>query len=96
MPCPRHDRARLYRARKASPLEVMQALAARIDVATPLLIAYVTLARDEALAAAKKATAAVTRKATLGPLHGIPVSIKNLTSTEGIRTTFGSKIHAQD
>jgi len=84
---------RLYRARKASPLEVMQAVFARIDAINPRVNAYVTLAREQALTAAKKATAAVTRKgAKLGPLHGVPVSIKDLTPTKGIRTTSGSKI----
>lgn len=85
--------ARLYRARKASPLEVMRAVFAQIDAVNPRVNAYVTLAREQALAAAKKATAARARKGTpLGPLHGIPVSIKDLTPTRGIRTTWGSKI----
>lgn len=83
---------RLYRTRKVSPLEVMQAVLARIDAVNPRLNAYVTLARESALAGARKATAGLTRKAALGPLHGIPVSIKDLTPTKGIRTTWGSKI----
>jgi amidase len=84
---------RLYRSRKASPLEVMQAVLARIDAVNPRVNAYVTVAREQALAAAKKATAALARKgASLGPLHGVPVSIKDLTPTKGIRTTWGSKI----
>jgi amidase len=84
---------RLYRTRKVSPLEVMQAVLARIDAVNPRVNAYVTLAREQALAGARKATAALARKgAALGPLHGIPVSIKDLTPTKGIRTTWGSKI----
>jgi len=83
---------RLYRTRKVSPLEVMQAVLARIDAVNPRLNAYVTLARESALAGARKATTALRRKAALGPLHGIPVSIKDLTPTKGIRTTWGSKI----
>jgi amidase len=86
------DLARLYRARRVSPLEVMQAVLARIDAVNPALNAYVTLAREGALAAARTATRALTRKAALPPLHGIPVSIKDLTPTKGIRTTWGSKI----
>ena len=78
---------RLYRARKASPLEVMRAVLARIDALNPRVNAYVTVAREAALAAAKKATAALGRRAALGPLHGVPVSIKDLTPTKGIRTT---------
>ena len=84
---------RLYRTRKASPLEVMQAVLARIDAVNPRVNAYVTLVRESALAEAKKATVALGRRsAALGPLHGVPVSIKDLTPTRGIRTTWGSKI----
>jgi amidase len=90
---PTTELARLYRARTTSPLEVMEAVLARIDKVNPLLNAYVTLAREQALDAARKATAALKRKAALPPLHGIPVSIKDLTPTRGIRTTWGSKIY---
>ena len=72
----------------------MQAVFARIDAVNPALNAYVTLARESALAGARKATAALKRKTALPPLHGIPVSIKDLTPTKGIRTTWGSKIFA--
>jgi amidase len=85
---------RLYRARKASPLEVMQAVLARIDAVNPAVNAYVTVARESALAAARAATRALGRKGTaLAPLHGVPVSIKDLTATQGIRTTWGSLIY---
>lgn len=84
---------RLYRARTVSPLEVMQAVLARIDAVNPALNAYVTVARESALDAARRATAALRRrKGALPALHGIPVSIKDLTPTKGIRTTWGSKI----
>jgi amidase len=84
---------RLYRSRKVSPLEVMQAVLARIDAVNPRVNAYVTVAREQALAAARKATAALGRRGLrVGPLHGVPVSIKDLTPTKGIRTTWGSKI----
>ena len=87
------DLVALIRRRKVSPLEVMQAVLTRIDKVNPPLNAYCTVAAEQALAAAKKATAAVGRKsATLGPLHGVPVSIKDLAPTKGIRTTWGSKI----
>ncbi len=89
---PATELARLYRARKISPLEVMEAVLARIDALNPKLNAYVTLAPESALEAARQATAALKRKATLPPLHGIPVSIKDLTPTKGLRTTWGSKI----
>src|SRR5262249_855416 len=53
----------LYRTRQVSPLEVMQAVFARIDAVNPALNAYVTLARESALAEARKATAALKRSA---------------------------------
>ena len=89
---PATELARLYRARRVSPLDVMTAVLARIDAVNPRLNAYVTVARESALAAARRATAALGRARALPPLHGVPVSIKDLTSTKGIRTTKGSKI----
>jgi amidase len=84
----------LIRRRKVSPLEVMRAVLERIDKVNPPLNAYCTVAAEQALEAARKATAAVGRRsATLGALHGVPVSIKDLTPTRGIRTTWGSKIY---
>jgi amidase len=89
---PATELARLYRGRKLSPLEVMQAVLARIDAVNPQVNAYVTVGREAALGAARKATAALRRGAILPPLHGVPVSIKDLTATKGMRTTWGSKI----
>ena len=90
---PATELQRLFRSRKASPLEVMQAVLARVDAVNPAVNACVTVAREQALKAAKMATAALKRKGWKpGPLHGVPVSIKDLTPTKGIRTTWGSKI----
>jgi amidase len=85
---------RLYRARKISPLEVMQATLARIDAVNPRVNAMVTLDRDAALQAARRATAALRRGATLPPLHGLPVGVKDVTPTRGLRTTYGSTLFA--
>ncbi|OLB01445.1 MAG: hypothetical protein AUH09_01465 [Candidatus Rokubacteria bacterium 13_2_20CM_70_12] len=82
----------LFRRRKVSPLELTRAVLARIEKVNPSLNAYCTVAAEQALAAARRATAALKRVAGLGPLHGLPVSIKDLTLTQGIRTTEGSKI----
>jgi amidase len=83
----------LYRRRKVSPTEVVRAVLARIERVNPPLMAYCTVAAEQAVAAARRATASLGKKgATLGPLHGVPVSIKDLTPTKGIRTTWGSKI----
>jgi amidase len=83
---------RLYRAGKTSPLEVMQAVLARIDAVNPRVNAVVTLVRESALREARRATAALRRGAKLAPLFGIPVGIKDVTPTRGIRTTYGSKL----
>jgi len=90
---PAVELVRLYRARRVSPLEVMQALLARIDAVNPTVNAIVTLARDAALWNARRATAALKRgTASLPPLFGVPVAIKDVTPTAGIRTTQGSKL----
>ena len=89
---PAVELAKLYRARKVSPLEVMQAVLARIDAVNPRVNAVVTLARDAALWEARRATAALKRGAPLPPLFGLPVAIKDVTATKGIRTTHGSKL----
>src|SRR5712691_10943679 len=85
--------AALIRQRKVSPLEATQAVLAQIERVNPKVNAYCTVAAESALSDARKATAAVTRRsARLGALHGVPVSIKDLTPTKGIRTTWGSKV----
>jgi len=85
---------RLYRARKASPLEAMQAILVQVDRVNPQVNAIVTLARESALAEARAATRALSRRTELPPLFGVPVAIKDLTITQGIRTTYGSTIYA--
>ena len=90
---PAVELARLYRARKVSPLEVMQAVLERLDRVNPVVNAFVTVDREGALRQARRATAALARhNATVGPLHGIPVGIKDVTLTKSMRTTFGSKL----
>jgi len=84
--------AALVRRKEASPLEIVQAALARIE-ARRELNAFITVTADQALAAARHAEAAVMAGEPLGPLHGIPYSVKDLTLTAGVRTTMGSAIH---
>jgi aspartyl-tRNA(Asn)/glutamyl-tRNA(Gln) amidotransferase subunit A len=89
---------RLYRKRKLSPVELTKLMLARIEQLNPKLNAYVTVTKEFALAQAKKAEAELFapsgRKGhrDRGPLHGIPISLKDNIYTKGIRTTAGSKI----
>ena len=83
------------RAKKVSPVEVVDAVLARIERLNPTLNAYCTVTAAAARAAAKEAEAVVMRGDALGTLHGIPVSIKDLVATKGVRTTHGSKLYEQ-
>jgi len=90
---PATELQRLYRRGQTSPLEVMEAVLARVDAVNPKLNAIVTLTRESALREARAATGALKRRSKkLGPLHGVPVTIKDLTQTKGVRTTWGSKV----
>jgi amidase len=84
--------AAAVRKKILSPREIVKALLVRIEKINPIVNAYCTVAPEMALEAAKKSEEEVTRGGDIGPLHGVPVSIKDLTLTAGIRTTFGSKI----
>jgi aspartyl-tRNA(Asn)/glutamyl-tRNA(Gln) amidotransferase subunit A len=86
--------ARLIRAREVSPVEVVQAHLDRIASLDGTLRAYITVVGDAALAAARAAEAALTSGEAPGPLHGVPVGLKDLYCTRGTRTTAGSKILA--
>jgi len=88
------EQARAIRERRLSAREVTAAVLERIAVLNPLLNGYCTLAEDAATEAAA-ADAALQRGETVGPLHGVPVSIKDLVLTRGMRTTFGSKLYEQ-
>ena len=85
---------RLYRTRKVSPVEAMEAILGQVDRVNPHVNAIVTLARESALRAARAATRALSRAGELPPLFGVPVTIKDLTVTKGLRTTYGSTIYA--
>ncbi|MCS7207351.1 MAG: amidase [Dehalococcoidia bacterium] len=77
-------------ARQISPVEVTRFFLQRIERLNPRLNAYLTVTAQEALAQARQAEEKVMRGEALGLLHGLPVSVKDLIPTQGIRTTFGS------
>ncbi|HLI14146.1 MAG TPA: amidase [Alphaproteobacteria bacterium] len=93
---PAHEIAAQIRAGKLSPVDLVTAVLARIDASQPTLNAYITVCHTEALAAAKAAEAAVRRGDELGPLHGVPVSVKDIINTKDIRTTWGSRLMADN
>ncbi|MFQ5828264.1 MAG: amidase [Candidatus Methylomirabilia bacterium] len=83
------------RRKKISPVEVMDAVLAQIERLNPTLNAYCTVSADQARREAKAAERALMRKgAKVGPLHGVPFSIKDLLITRGVRTTWGSKLYS--
>jgi amidase len=85
--------ARMIRTRTVSPVEVLDAYLAVIAALNPKLNAIVTLAAEQAREAAKRAEAAVIKGETRGLLHGLPIGVKDVTPTAGIRTTYGSPLY---
>jgi aspartyl-tRNA(Asn)/glutamyl-tRNA(Gln) amidotransferase subunit A len=75
-----------------SPVELSQAALARIAALNPQLNAFITILADEAMAAATAAERDIMAGRRRGPLHGIPIALKDLCATKGVRTTAGSKI----
>jgi aspartyl-tRNA(Asn)/glutamyl-tRNA(Gln) amidotransferase subunit A len=89
---PATELAGLIRAKKLSPVELVRATLERIERLNPTLNAFCTITADAALAAAREAEQAVMTGGPLGALHGLPVSIKDLALTKGVRTMGGSHI----
>jgi aspartyl-tRNA(Asn)/glutamyl-tRNA(Gln) amidotransferase subunit A len=87
--------AALIRARKISPVEYVDTLLTAIDRAQPRLNTFVTVLAESAREEARRAEATVVQGRELGPLHGVPVSIKDLVDVAGVRTTHGSAIFAR-
>jgi aspartyl-tRNA(Asn)/glutamyl-tRNA(Gln) amidotransferase subunit A len=90
---PAYELAEMIRVKKLSPVELMQTILERIEDLNPKLNAYLTVAVGEAMSQAKTAETAVMSGSKLGPLHGVPISIKDLLPTKGMRTTMGSWVH---
>jgi aspartyl-tRNA(Asn)/glutamyl-tRNA(Gln) amidotransferase subunit A len=81
-------------AKELSPVEVTEATLARIEQLEPKLNAFITVTADSARAVARAAEAAIMAGDRLGPLHGIPIAIKDLYATRGVATTYGSPLFA--
>jgi amidase len=88
------DLAAMIREKKLSAHEVMQAHLRQTERVNPKVNAIVTLVgEDKLLAQARAADDVIARGDSVGPLHGLPVGVKDLTETAGIRTTYGSPLY---
>src|SRR4029453_4627970 len=86
--------AAMIRSKKVSPVEVIDAVLDRIEKLNPKLNAFVTVTDAAARREAKAAERALGKQsARLGPLHGVPFSVKDLVNTRGVRTTFGTPFY---
>src|SRR5687768_12321743 len=88
------DLSRLLAARKVSSTAATEATLERLERLDGRLNAFITVAAEQARAAARQADQELARRERRGPLHGVPVSVKDLFWTAGVRTTGGSKILA--
>ncbi len=85
--------AESIRQRKLSPVEAVEDALAGIERLNPVYNAFLTVRSEEARAEAQHAERALMSGSALGPLHGMPVSVKDLLYTAGIRSTGGSLVY---
>ncbi len=85
---------RLLRSKKISPVDLVEAALARIERLNPRLNAFLTVTAEAARQSARRAEREILKRRYRGPLHGIPLSLKDNIWTRGVRTTAGSKILA--
>src|SRR6478609_2424947 len=95
------DASRLIRDKKVSPVELTQSCLKRIERLNPKLNAFITVTAESALQQAREAEAEIQHGHWRGPLHGIPIALKDLFDTAGVRTTaasglFKDRVPAQD
>jgi aspartyl-tRNA(Asn)/glutamyl-tRNA(Gln) amidotransferase subunit A len=91
-----HELAEQIRSKQVSPVQVTRATLERIERLNPKLNAYITVTADEALAEARTAEQEIASGKYRGPLHGVPIGVKDLCAMKGVRTTAGSKILADN
>jgi aspartyl-tRNA(Asn)/glutamyl-tRNA(Gln) amidotransferase subunit A len=88
-----NELTKLIRAKKVSPVEIVHACLKRIKEFEPKLNAFITVLADQALKQAKDTEAEIQAGKWRGPLHGIPVGIKDFYDTAGIKTTAASEYY---
>ena len=96
-----NEASELVREKKISPVELTQACLSRIEQLNPKLNAFITVTADSALTQAREAESEIRRGRRKGPLHGIPIALKDLVDTAEVRTTaasglFKDRIPSQD
>ncbi|MFC9489596.1 amidase family protein, partial [Streptomyces hydrogenans] len=84
-----HELGSLYRRREVSPVEVVDAALARIEHVNDRLNVMVTVTSDTAREQAREAERRFAAGEELPPLYGVPITVKDLTDTAGVRTTYG-------
>lgn len=84
--------ASLIEAKELSPVELTEAMLARIDAVDGRYLSYATVMADQAMESARAAETAISAGNYLGPLHGVPIAVKDLCFTNGVRTMGGSKV----
>lgn len=87
--------AKLLQSRELSSVELVNAYIERVDAVEGTVNAYITVTRDEARVAARAVEEEIRRGQYRGPLHGVPISVKDLFQTKGIRTTSGTEVMAE-
>jgi len=88
------EAAELLRQKKISPVDLATGCLDRIERLNPVLNAFITVTREAAMAQARAAEDEISRGQWRGPLHGIPLGLKDLIDTAGVRTTCGSALFA--
>ena len=88
------DLGRLIQSRQLSPVELTRSLLERVERLNPTLGAYISVMSETASAEAAAAEAEISRGTYRGPMHGIPVAIKDIIYTEGVLTSAGSRVLA--
>ncbi|MCC7370157.1 MAG: amidase [Chloroflexi bacterium] len=93
---PATELRRLIQRRELAPSELIESTLRRIEQINPVVNAYCTVSDEYARGAARAADRAILDGDEVGPLHGIPLAVKDLALTAGIRTTFGSRLYAEN